>query len=142
MVGNNIRLESGFCSAINKEIFVHTYNVTAPKYFICFLTPQISDDKEALENNELLKLAVQTKYSDTDITLLTKMHILIHMKTQDMCHHVKNIAGLAGRCLGWEYLLHQVLKDVAVYIKSKELQYNYEFRQDILFGGNFPDRIH
>ena len=142
MTGHNLHLEPGFCSAINKGIFVHADDTTAPKHFSCFLTPPISDDEQTSENNDLLKLAVQTKYTDTDVTLLTKMIIQIPMKTQDLRHHMKNIAGLSGRCFGVDSLLHQGLKDVATHIESKELQYNYEFRQDRLFGGNFLDRIH
>ena len=120
MMGHNIHLEPGLCSAINKGIFVHTDDMTAPKHFTYFLTLPINDDEETLENNDLLKLAVQTKYSDTDVILLTKMYIQIPMKTQDLRHHMKNIAGLGGCWFGQDSLIYQDMKDVAEHIESKE----------------------
>ena len=46
MVGHNIQLEPGLCSSINKGIFVHADDTTAPKHFTSFLTPPINDDDE------------------------------------------------------------------------------------------------
>ena len=142
MVGHNVRLEPGLCSALNKGILIHADDTTAPKHFTPFLTPPISDDEDVAENNDLLKLAVQTKYSENDVSLLTKMDVSIPMKTQELKHQVKNIAGLTARCLGSDSLLYASLKDVADHIEKREISYNYEFRQDKLFGGNFLDRIH
>ena len=70
------------------------------------------------------------------------MDISIPMKSQDLKHHMKNIAGLAGRCFGANSLLHESLRSVAEHIEEKEISYNYEFRQEKLFGRNFLDRIH
>lgn len=84
MVGRNIHLEPGFYLAINKGIFVHANDTAAPKNSTCFLTPPISDDEKTSENNDPLKLAVQTKYNATDVTLLTKIQIQIPMKTHDL----------------------------------------------------------
>ena len=66
------------------------------------------------------------------------------MKIQDLQRHMKNISGLAGCCFGANSLLHHGLKDAVEHIESKELQYNYEFRQDRFCGGEggFLDRIH
>ena len=142
MTGHNIQLEPGFCSAINKGIFVHADDATTPKHFTGFLTPPISEEDDRWENKDLLKLAVQTKFNENDVTLLTKMDVTIPMKTQDLKHHVKNIAGLAGRCFGDSSILYQSLQSIADHIEEKEISYNYEFRQESLFGGNFLDRIH
>ena len=57
---------------------------SAPKYFSPFLTPPISDEDDRLENNDLLKLAVQTKFSVRDVSHLTKMDISIPMRSQDL----------------------------------------------------------
>ena len=101
-----------------------------------------NDDEEVEENNDLLKLAVQSKYSEEDVVLLTKMTISIPMRSQELRHHVNNIAGLSGRCFGQESILYKSLEEVKEHIERKEVNYNYEFRQDKLFGGNILDRIH
>ena len=89
MVGHNVKLKPGLCSALNKGILIHADDTTSPKHFTPFLTPPISDDKEVADNNNLLKLAVQTKYSDNDVSLLTKMDVSIPMKTQELKHQMK-----------------------------------------------------
>ena len=142
MVGYNVKLEPGLCSSLNKGIFIHADDTTAPKHFTPFLTPPISDDEEVAKNNNLLKLALQTKYSDNDVSLLTKMDVSILMKTQELKHQMKNIAGLSDRCLGSSSLLYASLEDVAEHIEKREISYNYEFRQDKMFGGIFLDQIH
>ena len=142
MPSNNMMLEPGFCSAINKGIFVHSDDSSSPKHFTPFLTPPVSDHHDLVENGDLLKLAVQDKFNNEDLVLLTKMSITIPLKTQDLKHHVKNIAVLSGLCLGGDSLLFQNLQDVAKHIEEKELSYDYEFRQERLFGGNFLDRLH
>ena len=142
MVGHNISPEPGLCSAINKGILVHADDGSAPKNFTAFLVPPVSDDDDLEENTNLLRLAVQDKFSDRDVTLLTKQEITLPMKTQELRHHLKNIAGLAGRCFGQHCVLFKNLQDVAAHIEQKEISYNYEFRQDHLFGGNLLDRIH
>lgn len=142
IIGHSLHLEPGFCSAINKGIFVHADDATAPKHFTSFLTPPISEEDDKWENKDLLKLAVQTKFSEDDVTLLTKMDISIPMKSQDLKYHMKNIAGLAGRCFGADSLLYESLQAVVNHIEEKEISYNNEFCQEKLFGGNFLDHIH
>ena len=130
-------LEPGFSLAINKGIFVHSDNSLSPKQFTPFLTPPVSDHHDLAENGDLLKLAVQDKFNNKDLVLLTKMSITIPLKTQDLKHHFKKIAVLSGLCLGSDSLLFQNLQDVVKHIEEKELSYDYEFRQERLFGGNF-----
>ena len=119
MIGHNIQLEPGFCSAINKGIFVHADDATTPKHFTSFLTPPISEEDNRWENKDLLKLAVQTKFNENDVTLLTKMDVTIPMKTQDTKHHMKNIAGLAGRCFGDSSIIYESLQSIADHIEEK-----------------------
>lgn len=85
---------------------------------------------------------MKKKYSDHDVDLLTKMEVTIPMNTQELRNHIKNFAGLAGHVIGAKSLLYENLLDVTRCIEIKEISYNYEFRQDKLFGGNFLDRIH
>ena len=139
---HNIHVEPGLCSAINKGTFVHRDDGTTPRHFTCFLTPPISDEEDKIYNSDLLKLVVQTKYSDKDVSVLTKMDLSIPMNSRDLGHHVRNWARLAELCFGDGYLLHQSLVDVADHIWRREVAYNYEFRQEKWFGGSFLDRIH
>ena len=46
VIGHNIQLEPGFCSAINKGIFVPADDATTPKHFTSFLTPPISKEDD------------------------------------------------------------------------------------------------
>ena len=94
------------------------------------------------ENLYLLKLAVQEKYDAQDLILLTKMEISIPLKTQDLKHHMRNIAGLAGRCFGDNSLIYQKLQEVEKHIEQKENSYTHKFRKEKLFGGHFLDKIH
>jgi len=141
MQGHNMCLEPGFCTALNKGMFVCPDDVDTPKNFTAFLTPPVNDDEDAEENANLLKLAVQEKYDSSDLILLTKMDITIPMKTQELRHHVKNYAGVAGRTFGKDSVAHTSLKKIVSHISKYETSYNYEFRQEKLFGGNFLDRI-
>ena len=70
------------------------------------------------------------------------MDVTILVRSQDLKHHIKNLAGLAGRCLGQEAILHKNLKELNFHIEDHEISYNYEFRQERLFGGHFLDKIH
>ena len=105
MVGYNVSFEPGLCSAINKGIFVHSDNSSSPKNFSPFLTPPVNDDARANEHNNILKLAVQTKYRDHDVDLLTKMEVPIPMDTQELCNHLKNFTGLARQVIGAKSIL-------------------------------------
>ena len=91
-----------------------------PKNFTAFLTPPVNDDEDAEENANLLKLAVQEKYDRSDLILLTKMDITIPMKTQELRHHVKNYAGVAGRTFGKDSVAHASLKKIVAHISNYE----------------------
>ena len=91
---------------------------------------------------DILRLAVQDKYEGEDLALLTKMEVTIPVRSQDLKHHIKNLAGLAGRCLGQDCILHRNLKELAEHVEDQETAYNYEFRQERLFGGHVLDKSH
>ena len=57
------------CSTINKGILVHAEYGSAPQNFTAFLVPPLNDDAELEDNSNLLRLAVQDKFSDSDIAL-------------------------------------------------------------------------
>ena len=100
MLSHNMALEPGFCTALNKGIFVSPDDASIPKKITPFLTPPVKDDEDVEENSHLLKLAVQEKYDAQDLILLTNMEISIPLRTQDLKHHIRNITGLTGRCFG------------------------------------------
>ena len=102
----------------------------------------MKDDVGVEESNSILRLAVQSKYSENDVTLLTKMQVTIPMTIHDLRQHVKNIAGLASKCFGEEAVLTHSLQDLEDHMCSKEMSYVYEFRQDSLFGGDILDKVH
>ena len=91
-----------------------------------FLTPPISDEDDRQESKNLLKLAVQTKFSDKDVNVLTKMDISIPIRSQDLKYHLKNIANLATICIGKGCLLYTNLQRVTDHIQENEIDYNYE----------------
>ena len=141
MPGFNMSLEPGFCTALNKGMLVCPDDVSIPKNFTPFLTPPVNDDDDAEDNANLLKLAVQEKYDTADLILLTKMDIAIPMEPQELKHHMKNFTGMAGRLLGEDSMAHSSLTAITAHIEANETSYNYEFRQEKLFGGNFLDRV-
>ena len=51
------------------------------KISLLFFVPPVSDDDEDYENSNLLRLAVQDRFSDRDVTLLTKQEVTIPVKT-------------------------------------------------------------
>ena len=122
-------------------MIVHPNDASTPKHFSVFLTPPVNIG-ENKENSDLLKLAVKFKYSDEDVTMLTKMEITVPMKTQDLRQHVKNIIGLATIRFGRDSMLFHCLKELEIHIDYNEISYSYEFLQDIMFGWNLLDRIH
>ena len=81
------------------------------------------------------------KYDTADLILLTKMDISILMKPQELKHHMKNFSGIAVRMLGKDYMVHNSIQRITEHIESNDTSYNYDFRQEKLFGGNFLDRI-
>ena len=101
-----MKLETGLCTALNKGQFINPDDSYVPINFTAFLTPPQTDDEEDECNQRLLKMAIQEKLSDDDINLLTEMKITIPMNTNDLKHHIKNIAGIAGRCMGQQSMLH------------------------------------
>ena len=56
LVGHNVCIEPGLCSAINKGIFVHADDGSMPRHFSCFLTPPMKDDTGIEESNSILRL--------------------------------------------------------------------------------------
>jgi hypothetical protein len=141
MKQNNVKLETGLCTALNKGQFINPDDSYVPINFTAFLTPPQTDDEEDECNQRLLKMAIQEKLSDDDINLLTEMKITIPMNTNDLKHHIKNIAGIAGRCMGQQSMLHVKLQKLWVHIQHKENSYTYQFCQERLFGGCFLDKI-
>ena len=141
MTGHNMALETGLCTALNKGILACPDDTNTPRNFTAFLCPPTSDNEEEEEKSNLLKLAVQEKFEQRDLALLTKMEVSIPLQTLDLRHHLKNYAGLAGRVLGQSSLVFLSLRAVVDHIDDNEIAYNVEFRQDKLFGGIFLDRI-
>ena len=141
MQGHNMSLEPGFCTALNKGILASPDDAATPKNFTPFLTPPVGDDDDDEDNANLLKLAVQEKFDEKDLVLLTKMEVTIPMKVPCLRHHVKNYSGAAGRIFGEHSIAHMSLKGIAAHIESKETSYAYEFKQDKLFGGSLLDKI-
>ena len=135
-----MNLEPGFCIDLYKGMLVCPDDINTPKNFTPFLTHLVNDDDDEDDNANLLKLAVQEKYDTADLILLTKMDIAIPMKSQELKHHMI-FSGIAGRMLGKDSMSHNSLQRITEHIESKEISYNYEFRQEKLFGGNFLDRI-
>ena len=142
MAGYNVSFEPGLCSAINKGIMVHADDGSLPKNYSCFLTPPMKDDIDVEESNAILKLAVQSKYTEDDVTPLTKMQISILMNVQDLRQHVKNISGLTKKCFGENAIMTQSLKDLENHTYQNKMRYTYESRQDSLFGGDLLGKVH
>ena len=69
------------------------------------------------------------------------MNISISMKVPELKHAMKNFAGLSGRIFGQTSVQYHKLKKIQTHIEEREISYNYEFKQDSLFGGNFLDRV-
>ena len=122
-------------------MLVYPDDVSIPKNYTPFLTPPVNDNDDTEDNVNLLKLAVQEKYDTADLILLTKMDIAIPMEPQELKHHMKNFTGIAGRLLGEDSMAHNSLTAITAHIEANETSYNYEFRQEKLFGGNFLDRV-
>ena len=135
-------LEPEVCSAINKGILVHSDDASSSKHFTPFLTPLVSEYVDLVENRDLIKLAVHDKFNNKDLVMLTEMNITVPMKTQDLKHHLKNIAILAELWFGENCVLFKNLQDVANHVEEKKISYNYKIRQESLFGGKFLDQIH
>ena len=138
---HNMRLEPGLCTALNKGIFASPNDAGTPRNFTPFFTPPIENFMEEEENSHLLKLAIQEKFDSQDILSLTKMEVKVPMKAQDLRHHLKNFAGIAGRCFGETALLYENLSKVCKHIERREPSYNYEFVQNKMFGGHLLDKI-
>ena len=82
-------LEPGFCTALNKGILASPDDASTLKNFTPFLTPPVENDGEDEKNTNLLKLAVQEKFDEKDLVLLTKMDVTIPMKVPCLRHHIK-----------------------------------------------------
>ena len=135
---HNMSLKHGFCTVLNKGMHVCHDDVDTPNKSIAFLIPPVNDDEDADDNENLLKLAVQEKYDNSDLILLSKMDITILMKTHELKYYMKNIASCTGSC----YLIfHTSLKQIVTRIDGKETRYNYTFCQEKLFVSKFLHRI-
>lgn len=143
MSSYNMSLEPGFCKVLNKGILVCQDDGLTPKKFTIFRTPHVNDEEEEEEeeNINLLKLAIQEKLDNKDLCLLTKINVTIPVKTSELRHHIKTYRGCVGRILGQKSLVFVSFTTIYDHIEEKETSYNYEFKQDKLFGGNFLDRI-
>ena len=62
-------------------IFYHVDSLT-PKNFTVFLILSVNDDEDDENNTNLLKLAVQEKFDNNNLKLLTKIEVSIPMKGQ------------------------------------------------------------
>ena len=58
--------------------------------------PPETDGNNKQEQELLLKMAVQEKHSVNEIKELTKITVLIPMKVEELCHSIKNWAGVTG----------------------------------------------
>ena len=90
-----------------------------PKHFTPFLTLLVSEYVDLVENRDLIKLAVHDKFNNKDLVMLTEINITVPMKTQDLKHHLKNIAILAGLWFGENYVLFKNLQDIANHVEEK-----------------------
>ena len=141
MQGHNIALEPGFCTALNKGMMFCNVDAGSPKNFTIFLTPPMKDEVENQSSANLLKMAVQEKFDSSDLHLLTKMEISIPTKTNDLRHQVKNYTGCAGRCFGADSLIYRNLSSILNHIENNETCYDYEFKEEKMFGGDFLEKI-
>ena len=71
----------------------------------------MKNDEGEAECNLILKLVVQSKYTEENVILLTKMQISVLMNVQELKQHVKNIAGLTSKCFGENSILNHSLQD-------------------------------
>ena len=62
---------------------------------------------------------MHTKYSENDITLIAMTEISIPIESQELKHHVKNIAGVVGRCFDQVSLIYYDLNDIAEHIEKR-----------------------
>ena len=97
--------------------------------------------EEEEQNTNLLKLEVQDKYDRTDLALLTKMSVTIPMTAQDLMHQLRNLAAVAGRCLGQDSIVYGSLLKIQEHTETHEMRYQFEFNNDYLFGSTFLDKI-
>ena len=121
LIDHNVNFEPGLCSAINKGVFVHADDTSLPKHFSCFFTPPMKRDESVAKNSAILRLAIQAKYSEDDITLLTKVQITIPMDVRDLLHHIKNATGLASKCFGPETMLMNSLRELQDHVQRDEI---------------------
>ena len=117
-------LENGICTTPNKGILVSPDDTSTPKNFTPFLTPPVGDDDEDEDNVNLLKLAVQDKFDEKDLALLTKMDVTMPIKLPCLKHHFKNYSSCAGRILGKHSQAHYSLKKITSILKLKKRAIN------------------
>ena len=86
-------------------------------------------------------MAIQEKLDNKDLCLLTKMEVTIPMRTPELRYRVKNYKGCIGRLLGQNPMAFKGLTTIYNHIEDKEMSYNYESKQEKLFGGSFLNRM-
>ena len=137
----NLALVIGLCTAIHKGILINPDDSGLPTNLSPFLTPPLRDDKDELENHNNLQLALKEKLDAADVTLLTKMEVVIPMTVEQLRHHIRNFAGVIGRLIGQDSQLFINLTVLWKHIEARETRYKYEFRQDKMFGGCFLEEV-
>ena len=63
------------------------------------------------------------------------------MKVNNLKHHVKNLAGCAGRIFGQDAMIFDSLSKVHKHMERRETSCSYEFRQENFFEGSFLDKL-
>ena len=141
MSSYNLAIVIGLCTAVQKGILINPDDSGVPTNLSPFLTPPLSDDEDELLNHNNLQLALKEKLDAADVTLLTKMEVVIPMTVEQLRHHIKNFSGIVGRLIGQDSQLYTNLTILWKHVEARETRYKYEFRQDLMFGGCFLEEI-
>ena len=99
-------LEPGFCTPLDKIMLVCSDAMGTPKNFTAFLTPPVNIEYDDKNYANLLKLAFQENFDNSDLLLLIKMEVTIPMGTTDLKHSVKNYVGCVGRVFGEDSMVY------------------------------------
>ena len=82
--GHNTLFVSGFYTALNKDILLCPDDAPPPLNFTPFLTPLLDNNATLKENVNLLKLAVEEKFEQEDLAVLTKVNVTLPKTTQEL----------------------------------------------------------
>ena len=69
------------------------------------------------------------------------MDMSIPMKALDQKNHVKIFKGCVGRIFRGSSMIFKSLETIQNHIEDNETRYDYEYKQEELFGGSFLDRV-